>query len=76
MTVKELMEKLSEFEPDMRVFFYDNTGPEGYYAVARRVHEWFFSDDSEELYADWDSAIENEAEDWGGELEPVVVIGS
>ncbi len=74
MTVKELIEQLSKFPGDMRVFQFDTQDDHVFYQEARHINEGYFSEDSEGLYFDMDDAIEGEDEDWGGELEEVVVI--
>jgi hypothetical protein len=74
MTVKEIINQLSKFPPDLRVFQYDTQSDHVFYQEVRRIKEGYFSEDSEGLYFDIDDAIESESDDWGGELEEVVVI--
>ena len=75
MTAQQLIDKLSKFPPDLRVFQYNKyVDDSDTFNEVRHVREGYFSLDSEELYFDIDDAIEEEHEDWGGELEEVIVI--
>ncbi len=73
MTVKEMMEKLSKFPRDARCFVEFDEMDGTFYLEARKVFVGYFAD-SEQIYHDTDDAIEAEQDDWGGELEEVVLV--
>lgn len=73
MKVKDMIEALSKYDPDL-VAIIDVSEGDGYWLGVERVKLGLISRDSDTLYYDADDAIEGEAEDWGGELEEVVSI--
>ncbi len=73
MKVKDMIEALQKYDPDDDVVISDSEG-EGYSLTIERIQIGYVSRDSDALYFDPEDAIEEEGEDWGGELEVVVAI--
>jgi len=77
MKVKEAIELLKKFDPEMDMVIFNDEGIiKSYYLSIRKISTGYISTDSEELYFDPEDAIENEGESWGGELEEVACIRS
>ena len=74
MKVKDIIERLQKFDPEMDGVIFNEEEVESYYLSVKRISTGYISLDSEELYFDPEDAIENEGEDWGGELEEVACI--
>ena len=72
MKVKDIIERLQQFDPEMDGIIFNEEEMESYYLLIRRISTGYISTDSEELYFDPEDAIENEGENWSGELEEVV----
>ena len=73
MTVGQLIEKLSKYDPETRVFTeVINRDGDSDYIIATETITSNYAESTDEFYDDIDDAIENE--DFNGHLEDVVII--